>query len=368
MEPPTPTTAPFGVSVVVPVYEAEVYLDEAVRSILALTEVVELLLVEDGGKDSSLRICQAWAQRDDRVRVLQHPGGINRGVSATRNLGIRSATAPFVAFLDADDVLLSHRFRTDAEVFQRTPLADGCHNAITAMFQDDTGRLLFERRFDHHFTAMRMSFAPDRLFHALSGGVLDAGHIHLNGLTMRRDALLRMPNLLREDMAMHEDTEFIIRLSYHCRLYPGSLVEPVALRRVHAENRITRNHRLAGTRAALFEHLLHWARKVGAPADAQRRFALEAEHYHIRMATLEGSGGQVLRLMLAHPRQFKRPDSLHAVIGAWFGKGTLAGILHRSVEGLFSTLWRLRAASRPAVKAENRYLYEGATERRDATA
>jgi hypothetical protein len=142
----------------------------------------------------------------------------------------------------------------------------------------------------------------------------------------------------------------------------------VALRRVHAENRITRNDRLAGTRAALFAHLLRWAREVGAPVDAQRRFALEAEHYDIRMAAGEGLAGKALRLLLAHPRQFKRPDSLHAVIGAWFGKGTLAGVLHRSVEGLFSTLWRLRAAPRPAVKAENRYLYEGATERRGTSA
>ncbi|MCU0318900.1 MAG: glycosyltransferase, partial [Flavobacteriales bacterium] len=312
MERSAPTTATFGVSVVVPVFEAEAYLDEAVRSILDQPEVVELLLVEDGGRDTSLRICEAWAQRDDRVRVLQHPEGINRGVSATRNLGIRSATAPFVAFLDADDVCLPHRFRTDVAVFAREPDAEGCYHAIGATFQDATGRSLYEQRFDDGLTTMRMPFPPDRLFHALSGGVLDAGHFSLDGLTIRRDALLRMPNLLREDMAMHEDTEFIVRLSYHCKLYPGSLKEPVALRRVHAENRITRNDRLAGTRAALFAHLLRWAREVGAPVDAQRRFALEAEHYDIRMAAGEGLAGKALRLLLAHPRQFKRPDSLHA--------------------------------------------------------
>lgn len=353
---------------VIPVYNAAAFLDEAVRSVLALPEVVELLLVEDGSTDASPALCQSWSERDARVRVITHPNGENRGVSATRNLGMRSATAPFIAFLDADDVCLPNRFQRDIEVFERYPQADGVHHAIGATFQDAAGRMLYAQRFDEGLTTMREPFPPERLFHALSGGVLDAGHFSLDGLTMRREALLRMPQLLREDMAMHEDTEFIIRLAYHCRLYPGSVQEPVALRRVHAENRITRNDRLAGTRAALFEHLLHWAREVGAPADAQRRFALEAEHYQIRKASVEGSKGAAFRLLISHPRQFKRPDSLHAVIGAWFGKSAVARVLHQAVETSFGALWRMRATPRPAVKAENRHLYAGTTERRGNSA
>jgi glycosyltransferase involved in cell wall biosynthesis len=91
--------------------DAERFLDEAVESVLAQDYPSwELLLVDDGSTDRSGAIARGWAARHpDRVRYVTHPGGVNRGMSASRNLGIVHARGSLLAFLDADDVWLPHK-------------------------------------------------------------------------------------------------------------------------------------------------------------------------------------------------------------------------------------------------------------------
>jgi glycosyltransferase involved in cell wall biosynthesis len=96
------------VSVVIIFFNAERYIEEAIESVLAQTyQAWELLLVDDGSTDGSrLLACRYAEQYPERVRCLEHEGRRNRGMSASRNLGIRHAKGQCVAFLDADDVLL----------------------------------------------------------------------------------------------------------------------------------------------------------------------------------------------------------------------------------------------------------------------
>ena len=91
------------ISVIIPVYNVEKYLSKCIESILAQgVEDLELLLVDDGSKDSSLAICNDYAQRDSRIKVITKENG---GVSSARNLGLDSATGKWVTFVDADDWL-----------------------------------------------------------------------------------------------------------------------------------------------------------------------------------------------------------------------------------------------------------------------
>lgn len=91
------------VSIVVPVYNAAVYLNTCVDAIANQTYPnIELLLVNDGSTDNSLEICQGWSTRDFRIKVLSHE---NQGVSATRNAGIRQCHGHYIAFVDADDII-----------------------------------------------------------------------------------------------------------------------------------------------------------------------------------------------------------------------------------------------------------------------
>ena len=89
------------VSIIVPVYNAEKYLQECVGSVLSQTlSDLELILVDDGSTDRSPALCDHYAAQDTRVKVIHKPNG--RAASA-RNAGLRTATGEYVAFVDSDD-------------------------------------------------------------------------------------------------------------------------------------------------------------------------------------------------------------------------------------------------------------------------
>ena len=88
-------------SVIIPVYNVEKYLDTCMESVLAQTFTdFEVLLIEDGATDTSGAMCDAWAAKDARVRVIHQE---NQGLSGARNTGIRKATGDYLMFLDSDD-------------------------------------------------------------------------------------------------------------------------------------------------------------------------------------------------------------------------------------------------------------------------
>lgn len=95
-------------SVIVPVYNAEQYLNQCIDSILSQSySNFELILVNDGSKDSSLEICNFYSKTDDRVKVFDF---INQGVSAARRYGLSEARGEWITFIDSDDTIPSHTF------------------------------------------------------------------------------------------------------------------------------------------------------------------------------------------------------------------------------------------------------------------
>lgn len=91
------------ISVIVPVYNAEKYLGRCIESVLRQTyKDFELILVNDGSKDSSLVICREYERADERIKVIDKPNG---GVSSARNAGIDNACGKMLTFLDSDDYL-----------------------------------------------------------------------------------------------------------------------------------------------------------------------------------------------------------------------------------------------------------------------
>ena len=111
------------VSVVLIFYQTGAYLDEAIRSIVAQSlPDWELLLVDDGSTDDGTEIAQRWSGADpSRIRFLEHPGHANLGMSASRNLGLRVATADLVTFLDGDDVLRSETLASLVALMEQQP-------------------------------------------------------------------------------------------------------------------------------------------------------------------------------------------------------------------------------------------------------
>jgi glycosyltransferase involved in cell wall biosynthesis len=91
------------ISVIVPVYNVEAYLDQCIESIVAQSyRHLEILVVDDGSTDSSGEKCDQWAQRDERIQVFHQPNG---GLSAARNTALDAMHGELVTMVDSDDVL-----------------------------------------------------------------------------------------------------------------------------------------------------------------------------------------------------------------------------------------------------------------------
>lgn len=99
------------VSVIVPVYNMEAYLEQCIKSILMQDlKEIEIICINDGSTDSSLQILKKYGEKDTRVRVIDQK---NQGVGRTRNKGIELAKGEFVAFMDPDDYYNDEKILTD---------------------------------------------------------------------------------------------------------------------------------------------------------------------------------------------------------------------------------------------------------------
>ena len=93
------------ISVIVPVYKVEEYLNQCIDSIVSQTyRNLEIILVDDGSPDNCPKICDDWAEKDNRIKVLHLQNG---GAGRARNVGYSVCTGEFISFVDSDDVLYS---------------------------------------------------------------------------------------------------------------------------------------------------------------------------------------------------------------------------------------------------------------------
>lgn len=98
------------ISVIIPIYNVEKWLPSCINSILNQSfKNIELILVNDGSKDRSREICEEYAKKDNRIKVINQN---NCGVSSARNTGIKVATGKYVTFIDPDDTISQEYFET----------------------------------------------------------------------------------------------------------------------------------------------------------------------------------------------------------------------------------------------------------------
>ena len=110
------------ISVIVPVYKVEKYLDKCVQSIVNQTyKNLEIILVDDGSPDNCGAMCDAWAEKDSRIKVIHKENG---GLSDARNAGMAVAAGDWIAFVDSDDwigpemyeILLNAAIENEADI------------------------------------------------------------------------------------------------------------------------------------------------------------------------------------------------------------------------------------------------------------
>ena len=127
------------VSIIIPVYNVESYLDRCVDSVLKQSfQDIEILLIDDGSTDKSGLLCDRWAEKDNRVRVIHK---VNEGVSAARNIGLDQANGDYIAFVDSDDFIDANMIETLYNTLQ-IKHADMCICGF--VFVDEFGNPLAE--------------------------------------------------------------------------------------------------------------------------------------------------------------------------------------------------------------------------------
>jgi hypothetical protein len=124
------------VSVIMPVYNVEQYIAESIRSVLTQTFTnFEFLLIDDGGNDNSLNICQQF--HDPRIKIIKQE---NRGLAGARNTGIRNARGQYLAFLDSDDLWGPKKLEMHVSHLEKSPAVGVSYSA--SIFIDDGGKIM----------------------------------------------------------------------------------------------------------------------------------------------------------------------------------------------------------------------------------
>lgn len=124
------------ISIIVPIYNVEKYLPRCIGSILNQNfEEFELILVNDGSTDNSGKICDIYAKKDKRIKVIHKKNG---GVSSARNSGIRAATGEYIGFVDPDDYIDKNMYTNLYELCEE----NNCDIGICKLGREIDGNLL----------------------------------------------------------------------------------------------------------------------------------------------------------------------------------------------------------------------------------
>ncbi len=243
------------VAVIIPLFNLRNFIDDAVESALGQTlppSEVEIVVVDDGSTDGGGEIAR---RHEPRVRCLRQE---NRGLSAARNRGIRDTRAPFLAFLDADDRMLSGQLAAQLAAFDAHPDLGLVYTGFR--YVDDAGRPLPQRGWSR--------YAGDLVPRLLEGNV-----IHPVQAMVRREPVERAGGF-DETLTSAEDWDLWLRLSRRGLVW-GYVDQPLAEYRV-------RTDAMHGNAGRMCENRLRVLDKVFAdpelPADLARSRSLA---YHV---------------------------------------------------------------------------------------
>jgi glycosyltransferase involved in cell wall biosynthesis len=206
------------VSVIVPVYDEERYVAEAIESILCQTyRDFELLVLDDGSQDGTLSVLQRYAKSDDRMRVISRG---NKGVAATRRELVEEAEGKLIASMDADDVALPCRLERQVNYMREN--SECVAVGSQAYLIDPQGWVLGKTHYPLKHSKIESNL--------LMRGEMPVTFTH-SAMLMHRDAVRDVGNY-RLDFGPGEDRDLLIRLSEVGRL--ANLPVPLVKYRLHS--------------------------------------------------------------------------------------------------------------------------------------
>ena len=126
------------VSIITTSYNYQDYIKETIESVLAQTyQNWELIIVDDGSTDESVNVIKSYCEKDSRIKLFQHEGGINKGLAETVKLGLEKANSDWVAFLESDDSITPNYLEEKINVIQENPDVEFIFNGINCFGDEE---------------------------------------------------------------------------------------------------------------------------------------------------------------------------------------------------------------------------------------
>lgn len=190
------------VSVVIPVFNREKFVRQTIDTVLAQTyRDFEIIAIDDGSKDGSRSILESFG---DSIRVLEHPGGANRGQSASINLGLRHARGEMIAVLDSDDFWLPDKLAIQVGFLDSHPDVGLVYG--NGWMVDENGA----RRY--------AIYGPDHREGSEASRILLNCYFHIPGNALVRAAVFQKVGGFDESLRAAQDHDMAIRISEVTRL------------------------------------------------------------------------------------------------------------------------------------------------------
>jgi glycosyltransferase involved in cell wall biosynthesis len=245
------------VSVITIFLDEERFLAESVESVLGQTDASwELLLCDDGSTDGSTDIARAYADRyPDRIRYLDHPGHENRGMSATRNLGLAHSRGTLIGFLDADDVWLPGKLERDVAALEQNPRASMVVGPALYWhsWTGDPQHLALDEPSRVGAAPGRVTRGPKVLSRILRGS---AAALCTCGVLVRREAVMGVGGFEDRFHGLFEDQAFFAKVLLDHDVF--STAECLALYRQHPDSCCAQASLAATALAERHTEYLHW--------------------------------------------------------------------------------------------------------------
>jgi glycosyltransferase involved in cell wall biosynthesis len=262
------------VSVIIPAYNQENYLQKAIQSVLNQTyQTLEILVVDDGSTDETAQVAKAFP--DERIRYIYQE---NRGLSAARNTGIRQSTGKFITFLDSDDQFLPEKIETLVNILETNP-----------DFGFAAGQAIPVDEYEHPIGDLFDTPLPDDKRQLLLGNPLHVGSV------MVERSWQEKVGYFDESLRSYEDWDMWLRLARAgCPM--TWVAKPVSLYRFH-RNQMTRlgKQMTTATFAVLDKHFTD-----PALPDRWRDWRdLAYSNAHLR-AAMQGYSAQEFSIAQAH--------------------------------------------------------------------
>ncbi|MBK8515190.1 MAG: glycosyltransferase family 2 protein [Saprospiraceae bacterium] len=249
------------VSIIIPVYNAENFLDKSISSALNQDQTAEVILIDDRSTDSSWKKCQKWVRKDVRVKLFRNEG--LKGAGAARNIGLRNSNCDFIAFLDADDYYLDRRFEDDENTFNNYKSISGISNAVQIKTFNQLDHIILNTLYRHdHVYKYSSNFSVLEIKE-----IILRSEILIQGCTFRKSFILHLGGF-DENLKQCQDTDLIYRAVCKGTMM-SSNNNPVVIYNIHSNNTIKNTSETIIYRLKFTKKAFHFLRSQKIPTKLQ---------------------------------------------------------------------------------------------------